>query len=179
MQALILGIVFLVLGGLSLALHYYITLFMTKDEFTKDEFKNLTPYFKGVAAVATQNFQISWLLLILVFSGLLGVVLPVFFVNSFFNSIFPFLLVYFAFPFLARFLAERQVTDSDSPSDYAANIFIKYHSVFSFGFGLGVLTGFSYNWVHQLTTGFLFFAFNFAAAIVLLQFALTIVLQEK
>lgn len=170
---------FLFYAFVVLALNYYISLFLTKDQFTKEELKNIKPFFTHIWTVMTTMYPASAFLAAFISSSIVGIIFPRIIIYWLFSSILPFALVYISFPYISKHFQETKVAESEGLKDKFANIFIKYQQIFVFGFGLGSLASFSVNWLSDPKMySFLLFAANIAGSIILLQYTLNSIAKK-
>ncbi len=132
---------FIVLVGV-----YYFTLLTMKDNYTKDEFKNVLPFFRKSWEKVSSDYPVPLFLSILVISVFFGVVIPMIFRHWVTNSSIFFVLLFFLLPVLKKYLEKSQVAESKSFSDNLSNLFIKYMDIIIIGFGTGLGSALIYNW---------------------------------
>jgi uncharacterized membrane protein YfcA len=162
-----------------MALNYYISLFLTKEQYTKEELKNIKPHFSITWTKINSQYNTFGVIICLFTSSLIGIYLPRILNYRFFNSIFPLVIIYFSFPYLTRHLQNKQVSESEDSSDIFAGLFIEYNQLIVLGFGLGLMSFFSINWLaNPQMYSFLLFAANVIGSIILLQYTLNTVLKK-
>ncbi|MCP4136242.1 MAG: hypothetical protein GY754_35055 [bacterium] len=144
---------------------YYVNLFMTQDQYSKEELKNIKPYLSGVWKGITGNYSIATFFLLLIGSSFLGAVIPALFQYWILNSVLLFAIVFFTLPYLKKHFEQAQVSTPDNYSDTVVNIFVKYSDVLIIGFGTGLGTILMYN---RASVHFLWFLVNVFAVTILL-----------
>jgi hypothetical protein len=140
--------------------NYYIDLFTSKDQYTKDELVNITPYIKGILDIVINNYALVIFISVFVFSSLLGLIIPLSSHHWIPNSAFLFVLVFLVHPIVKDYFQKSQVTTSDDIKDTIINIFVKYDKVMTCGLGTGFGTGITYNWSANNLIHFFWFFIN-------------------
>ncbi|MFC1670386.1 hypothetical protein ACFL20_08330 [Spirochaetota bacterium] len=125
---------------------YYVNLFLTKDEYTKDELKNVIPYLKNYWDKIKGNYSLIIIIIILVISSLIGYLIPAVITHWITNSSIFFVIVFFVLPIIKKRFEITQVTSSENYSDKIANIFVKYIDIIIIGFGSGLGSALISNW---------------------------------
>lgn len=125
---------------------YYFTLITRKDQYTKDEFKNVIPFLKGSWKKVSSNYPLPFFLSILVISVFFGVIIPMVFRHWITNSSIFFVILFFSLPLIKKYLEKSQVAESKSYSDNLSNLFIRYMDIIIIGFGTGLGSALIYNW---------------------------------
>ncbi|MBN2436594.1 MAG: hypothetical protein JXK07_15145 [Spirochaetes bacterium] len=165
MRLILFIISFCIITPLSILVHHYGTLFMMKTEYTRDDFTNLDPV-KTRILKRLGNTPNRTITIIVSFAAL---VLPYFLtatmLNWFINSVILYALFYYA-----RFLLLPKNEDTGLPFDIDLVMIV---------FGFSLLAGFTLNWISFMNTGFLFFAVNFFATIILLYYSLTLFFNQQ
>ena len=146
---------------------YYVNLYVSKDQFTKDELKNVMPYLTQLMGKIVNNYSTSILIATLLVSSIIGIALPLLSDHWFLNSSIIFLVMFFAFPVAKKNFEKTQVTTGGTLSDTIINIFTRYYNVILIGFGNGSATGLMYNWGVYKSVHFLWFLINLIALSVL------------
>ncbi len=157
-EILLIYIVYLVIVILS---SYYVNLYISKDQFTKDELKEILPYLSKFWTRITGNYSILILGIVIIVSSFLGIIIPMLSNNWFFNSSILFVIMYLTFPLAKRNFDKAKVTTGGDISDTIVNIFAKYYTIILIGFGTGTATALMYNWGAYRIIHFLWFVINF------------------
>jgi hypothetical protein len=159
-ELLIMYVVYLVLLILG---SYYVNLYLSKDQFTKDELKAVMPYLTTLLNKAVNNYSTSILTATLLVSSIFGIALPLLSDHWFLNSSIIFLIMFFTFPLAKKNFDKTQVTTGGTATDTMINIFIRYYNVILIGFGNGSATGLMYSWGVNKSVHFLWFLINLIA----------------
>jgi hypothetical protein len=157
---------------------YYVDLYLSKDQFTKEELKDVLPYLSKLWRKIAHSYSVSLVAAILTVSSLFGILFPMVSQNWFLNSSIIFLIMYFSFPVLKKNFDKTTVTVSGSYADTATNIFVKYHEIILIGFGAGTATGLIYNWGVFKAVHFLWFLVNLIALSILIGLAIKNIQHE-
>lgn len=139
---------------------YYVNLYISKDQFTKDELKNILPYLSQLWSKIINNHSTPILVATFIISATIGIALPLLSDHWFLNSSIIFLVMFFSFPVAKKNFDKTQITTGGSFSDTIINIFCRYYNVILIGFGNGTATGLMYNFK---TLHFLWFLINLIA----------------
>ena len=126
--------------------YYYANLFVTQDQYTKEELKNLLPYLKELWSKIGDKYPVPVFLSVLIISTFFGIVIPMFFRHWIANSSIFFVILFFILPFVKKYLEKSQVAESENYSDTISNIFIRYMDIIIIGFGTGLGSALIYNW---------------------------------
>ncbi len=139
---------------------YYVNLYLSKDQFSKDELKDILPYLTKLWDRINNTYSLSILMICLGVASLIGVLLPMLSQHWFLNSAIIFIVMFFTFPLAKKNFDMARVTTGGSLSDTAMSIFVKYHSIILIGFGTGTATGIMYSWAVYKAINFLWFLIN-------------------
>jgi hypothetical protein len=150
-------LVILILGS------YYVNLYISQDQFTKDDLKNIFPYLTQFMNGIMNNYSMSILAIVMIVSSFLGLILPILFQNWFFNSSILFIVMFFSFPLIKKNYDQAQVTTGGNLADTAMSLFMKYYNFVLIGFGTGTATALMHNWVVYKEIHFLWFLINLIA----------------
>ncbi|MDM7988256.1 MAG: hypothetical protein QUS13_13080 [Smithella sp.] len=142
---------------------YYVNLYLTKDQFTKDELKNVMPYLKESWVKISRTYAMPMLAAIFLVSSIIGIILPMLSQHWFLNSAILFLVMFFTFPLAKKNVHKAGVTTGGDFSDTVMSIFAQYDNIILSGFGGGTATGLMYNWGAYNAVHFLWFLVNFIA----------------
>ncbi|TFH42560.1 MAG: hypothetical protein E4G96_03195 [Chrysiogenales bacterium] len=140
---------------------YYIHLFISKEQFTRDDLKHIAPYLMQYWNKISGSHSIFMLVIVSILSSAVGAVIPMISHHWLLNSSILFLVMFFLFPTMKGSIDRIQVTTGGDFSDTVANAFSKYHSFIIIGFGSGTATALMYNWGALKVIGFLWFMLNF------------------
>lgn len=148
---------------------YYVNLYISKDQFTKDELKDVLPYLARLWGKIINNHSISVLIAVFIISAIIGMALPLLTDHWFLNSSIIFLVMFFSFPVAKKNFDKTQVTTGGTMSDTVINIFSRYYNVILIGFGNGTATGLMYNYK---ILNFIWFIINLIAISVMVGVAI-------
>ena len=165
-------LVILILGS------YYVNLYISKDQFTKDELKNMLPYLSELWNRISNNYSMLILGITMFVSSLVGLMLPLLSPHWFLNSSIIFLVMFFTFPLAKKSFDRAKVTTGGGFSDTAIDMFVRYHHLIVIGFGAGTATALMYNWGGSQTVHFLWFLINFIALSILIGVSINNVLKQ-
>jgi len=162
-------IIYLVYLMLLIMGSYYVNLYISKDQFTKDELKNILPYLAQLWNKIINNHSAPLLIAAFAISAIIGIALPLLSDIWFLNSSIIFLVMFFTFPVAKKNFDKTQVTTGGALSDTIINIFCRYYNIILIGFGNGTATGLMYNYksIH-----FLWFLINLIALSVMIGVAI-------
>lgn len=147
---------------------YYVNLYLTQDQFTKEELKNVIPYLIKLRDSIANNYSMTILAVILIVSSLVGIALTMVTEYWFLNSAIIFAVMFFIFPLVKKNFDKAMVTTGGNLSDTAMNMFLKYYNFILIGFGTGTASAIMYNWGAFKSIHFLWFLINIIALTILL-----------
>jgi hypothetical protein len=147
---------------------YYVDLYLSKDQFTKEELKNVIPYLTKFWYGMANNYALTILAVILVISSLVGIALTMVTQHWLLNSAIIFAVLFFIFPLAKKNFDKAMVTTGGNLSDTAMNMFLKYYNFILVGFGTGTASALMYNWGAFKAIHFLWFLINIIALTILL-----------
>lgn len=107
---------------------YYVNLYLSKDNFTKDELKDVLPYLTKLWATVTTKYSMSIMLICLGVASLVGALLPLLSQNWFLNSGIIFIVMFLSFPFAIKNFNMSRITTGGTFYDTAMNIFVNNSS---------------------------------------------------
>lgn len=148
---------------------YYVNLYISKDQFTKEELKDILPYISQLWSKIINNHSSPILIAAFVLSSIMGLALPLLSDHWFLNSSIIFLVMFFTFPVAKKNFDKTRITTGGSLSDTVINIFGRYYNVILIGFGNGTATGLMYNYK---TLHFIWFLVNLIALSVMVGVAI-------
>jgi hypothetical protein len=147
---------------------YYVNLYLTQDQFTKEELKNVIPYLIKLRDSIANNYSMTILAVILIVSSLVGIALTMVTEYWLLNSAIIFAVMFFIFPLVKKNFDKAMVTTGGNLSDTAMNMFLKYYNFILIGFGTGTASAILYNWGAFKSIHFLWFLINIIALTILL-----------
>ncbi len=147
---------------------YYVDLYLSQDQFTKEELKNVIPYLTKLMNNIANNYSVTILTVILIVSSLVGIALTMVTQHWLLNSAIIFGVLFFILPLAKRNFDKAMVTTGGNLSDTAMNIFLKYYNFILAGFGTGTASALMYNWGAFKAIHFLWFLINIIALTILL-----------
>ncbi|MCU0846395.1 MAG: hypothetical protein MUD12_00745 [Spirochaetes bacterium] len=150
---------------------YYVDLFLTKDEFTKEELKSILPYLLNYWNSIIKKYTMTTFFTILGVSSIIGILIPMIIYNWLGNSSMFFALVFFMLPMAKRHFEQSQVNTSESLADSAINIFVRYSEIIVIGFGAGNGSALIYNFRPMEDIHFLWFFVNIVLVTIMLGMA--------
>jgi hypothetical protein len=139
---------------------YYVNLYLTKDQFTKDELKDILPYMTKFWNKIANTYSMSIMAICIGVASLIGILLPMLSQHWFLNSAIIFIVMFFTFPLAKKNFDMALITTGGTFADTAMGIFVKYNNIILIGFGTGTATGIMYNWAVFKAINFLWFLVN-------------------
>ena len=179
MTAISIVIIYLVFSSLLIIVNYYIHLFTTQDQYTRDELKNIFPYFNEISQTLQSKYSIFYLLLLSIVPSLIGIALPLLFNNWLINSSILFIIIFSTFPYLKSNFEKTKVTASDDYRDNFANIFAKHTEIITLSFGAGFGSSLIFVWGYTKEFSFIWFLINIVIIAVLMEITLTNTLKNE
>jgi hypothetical protein len=179
MSAVHLTIIYIVFGLFLIAMDYYINLFASKDQFTKDELKSIMPHLKSMIKIIENKYSFGPFLLFYIVATCLGIGSPLLSAHWFTNSSILLVVIFFTFAFLKDYFEKSMVTASDNYLDIFANIFSKHSEVLTLGFSIGTGCSLIYVWGNNREIGFIWFLINMVIITIITEFTMRNVLKEK
>jgi hypothetical protein len=179
MTLIYLVIVYAVYTALILIANYYINLFSEKEEYTREEIKNIFPHITFCIEKIGSRYSFSTMILCLAISSLIGMLFPLSSSHWFIQSAVLFTIIFFMFPIIKKNIEETRVNSSDSYSDSFANFFAKHTDIISFGFGMGFGSSFMYVWASNKELSFLWFILNIVIISIMLEFTVQKMIKEQ
>lgn len=141
-------------------LTYYFNLFASKTEYTRSEFSNILPQLGSMIGKIYSNYSLLGLTGILLFSGIIGMVIPSIFKAGIINSCILSVILYLISPKLAVYFEQTRVTVSDNFSDSLQIIFARYYHYILAGFNSGYAARLIYNWAEADIISFYWLLIN-------------------
>jgi hypothetical protein len=147
---------------------YYVNLYITRDQFSKEDLKNVFPYISDLWSGITSNNSLAALLGILIASSFVGILITMITRNWFLNSSIIFVILFLTFPLAKKSFEKARVTTGGGFGDRTVEVFAKYDSFILIGYGAGTGTALMYNWGVYKAVPFLWFLINFIVITILL-----------
>ena len=141
-------------------LTYYFNLFASKTEYTRSEFSNILPQLGNMIGKIYTNYSILGLTGMMLFSGMLGILIPAIITAGVINSCLLSVILYFISPRLAVYFEQTRVTISDSFTDNLQIIFARYYHYILVGFNSGYAARLIYNWAETGIISFYWLLIN-------------------
>lgn len=151
---------------------YYANLYLTKDQFSKDDLKEIMPYVKDSWAIISRKYSMPVLSVIFFVSSIIGIALTMLSHNWFLNSAILLLVMFFTFPLAKKNVEKAGVTTGGNFSDMALTLFAQYDNIILTGFGAGTATGLMYNWGAYNAIHFFWFLVNLIALSIIVGIAI-------
>ena len=164
---------FIVLAGT-----YYVTMFNSKNVFTKEEIKNVFPYIFLFVGRVNEIYPITVFFAVLIVSSFIGIVIPMIFKHWIANSSLLFIILFFALPVIKNQMEKSQVAEPEKYSDALANLLIKFTEVIILGFGAGLGTALLYNWRALSDIHSVFFLVNIVIISIFIGNIINILIKE-
>ena len=171
-------LVYILYLSLILLGNYYSNLFVSKDHYSKEEIKNIIPFFSQTWKKFTSIYNPVTLIFVFGLSSFIGIIIPMIFHHWVINSSVLFVLLFFILPYIKTNFEKSMVTQSEKHSDKLANIFIKYIDIIIIGFGTGLGTALIYNWRDLSNIYSLFFLINILIISIFLGYKFKNLLKE-
>lgn len=156
-------------------LTYYFNLFVSKTEYTREDFRNILPQLGQMFEKIYRNYSITGVLFVYLISGVSGIVFPYLFQNYLMNSALVPVILYFTGPRLAIYFEQTRVTISDNINDRFQIIYLRYHNYIITGFNAGFVSGIIYNWINLGVISFLWLVIN----LVIITFLTVMILRNE
>jgi hypothetical protein len=166
--------IFLCYGALMVIVTYYVNLYLAKDQYSKGELKNISPFLLQLWNVFLNKYSFVQLIFVMLGTAFVGTIIPLLSGGWIVNSALIFVAVYFAVPFIRQSFEKTQVMASEEYSDNVVNLFVKYSDVGVFSFGAGYGSALIYSWATIDSIYFLWFFIN----IVIVSTLMTVLLKK-
>ncbi len=148
---------------LMLAIYYFLTLVMSKNDYTKDDLTGFRNFLKNIVPSLADDSSHITIFSVFTSASVLGVLLTQLFTSWIINSIIPIGLLYLLFYFLRKTYLERYAFNEGSFKSNIVNIFLIQNSLFLTCFSIGVLSSITYNQLSTANTQPLFFVLDASA----------------
>ena len=165
-------ITYIVILVIVITVRFYLDLLGSKDTFTKDELKEIKPFFRSIWGITIEKYSIFSFFLIIIVTFIIGIWFTTAFDFWLFKSVIFFAVVYYGLPVGVKFLSSMYDEESEVLKNKIIGFLEKYYKVVIFSFGLSITTGFTYSRIFYNSINFIFFFVNFIAAIILLEYSL-------
>ncbi|MCX8125047.1 MAG: hypothetical protein N3F66_12920 [Spirochaetes bacterium] len=144
--------------SLIVIVYEYYKLFNAKDEYTKQELKQVVFLIPDhwIPLLSKLRLYPIYAFVSLIF----GIVIPLLSTNWFFQSSIFCIILFIILPQIRRTYEPMKVTVSDSFMDTVASALSEYYEIILFFFSLGTLSSMTYTWVSEKELSFLWFLFN-------------------
>ncbi len=152
---------FLIYSSIAFILTYYFNLFISKEEYTRQDFSDILPKLGNMLTKISSNYPLLNLSGIILISAILAIIILSIFNNWIINSALLPLLLYFFGPRLATYFEETRVTITDNYKDILEIIYARYYRYIMAGFFMGFGTKLIDNWVNAGLMSFYWFIINF------------------
>jgi len=139
-------IILLIYITLMIVALYYYDLFQSKDMYSKDELKNILPYFKIIFDHISTEYSISMVILVFIIASIVGLLPLLLITHWIVNSALLGVILYLITPYIKSRFEETQVTVTESYADSAVALFIRYGYIIIVGFSAGMASAIIYNW---------------------------------
>jgi hypothetical protein len=139
---------------------YYYNLIQSKESYTKDELKNVGPFFRFFLDRLNALFTIPMFILIFAIASFIGLLLLLVIDSWVINSALVPLILFFVLPYIKSHYEETQVSISDNYTDTVVALIIRYYPVVLLAFCSSVATALLYNWAEYRVIHFLWMAPN-------------------
>src|SRR6056297_661362 len=153
---------------ITLLVFHYFQLFRSKEQYTRDELKNVIPSIPRYWDSLLQRYYLPGFIFSLVVSSVLGLLFPSIALNWFFQSAIIFIVLFIVLPYVKSYRENIMVTSSDNIGDIFSNVFTRYTEVILFGFGAGTFSSMTYQWTSHKELSFLWFLVNAAAILIIM-----------
>lgn len=147
---------------------YYVNLYLSQEQFTKEELKDIIPYLTKLWNSIANNYSMVILAGSLIIASVAGILPTMLSQHWFLNSAIIFTVMFFVFPLAKKNFDKAMVTTGGNLSDAAINIFLRYYNFILIGFGAGTASGLMYNWGVFKAVHFLWFLINIIVLTILI-----------
>ena len=153
---------------ISLIITYYFNLFISKDEYTRQEISDVIPQLGNMLKKISSNYPVTLLTGVMLLSAFIAIMILIISKNWIINSAAIPLLFYFLGPKLAMYFEETRVTVPEKFTDILETIYSRYYRYIIAGFLAGFGTKLIDNWINLGAISFLWFLINFTVNTTLL-----------
>jgi len=147
---------------ISFVLTYYLHLFTSKNEYSRQELSDILPQLGNMLKKITSNYPVLRLTGIILLSAIIAIIILSIFTNWIINSAIIPLVIYFTGPKLAVYFEETRVTISNNYADILEVIYSRYYRYIMAGFMAGFGTKLIDDWINVGAISFYWFIINFA-----------------
>lgn len=154
-------LILIIYSVISFILTYYFNLFISKNEYTRQEISDILPQLGNMLKKITSNYPVLRLTGIILVSAFIAIIILTIFSNWIINSAIIPLIIYFSGPKLAMYFEETRVTISNNYADLLETIYSRYYRYIMAGFLAGFGTKLIDNWINAGAISFYWFILNF------------------
>ena len=154
-----------------IVMNYYINLWKSKNEYTKDEIKDVFPHFLSFLKIIGSQYSPVPFLVLLLLSSLLGFLIP-YIPHWFFYSSIILIVMFLVFPIITNSIEQSKVMAAGDMKDIAANIFAKHSDIIIIGFGTGLGSSLIFRWGSLKEISFLWFLVNIIIISIIIELTL-------
>lgn len=158
---------------------YYVNLYVTQDQFTKQDLKNIMPYLSQLGQRIIREYSPLSFALVVCIAAFVGIAVTMVTDHWFLNSCILYLILYFTVPLMRQQAEKATVTTAAGWGDTAANLIVRYGNIAVLGFGFGNATGLMYNWDVHHSVHFLWFLVNIIVLTIFLGVAVKNLAQNR
>lgn len=144
--------------SLIVIVYEYYKLFNSKDEYTKQELKQVLFFIPNRWIPLVSKFRLYPIYALV--SLIIGILIPLLSTNWFFQSSVFCILFFIILPQIHRTYEPMKVTVSDSFIDTVAAAISEYYEIILFFFSTGTLSSLTYAWVTEKNLSFFWFMLN-------------------
>ena len=153
--------ILIIYSAISFILTYYVNLFLSKSEYTRQEFSDIIPQLGNMLKKISSNYSLFSLLGIILLSAYIAIIILYFFTNWVLNSAIIPALIFFLGPRLAIYFEETRVTILNNYADIIETVYSRYYRYVIAGFLAGFGTKLIDNWINLGAFSFYWFIINF------------------
>lgn len=154
-------LILIIYTAIAFTLTYYIDLFISKSEYTRQELSDILPQLGNMLKKISSNYPLLRLTGIFLISAFIAIIILSIFSNWVVNSAIIPVLVYIAGPKLAVYYEETRVTISNNYMDILETVYSRYYRYIMAGFLSGFGTKLIDNWINVGAISFYWFIINF------------------
>jgi len=157
---------------LSFIITYYFNLFISKNEYTRNDISNIIPQLGEMLNKISSNYPLFRLTVIVLLSAFIAIIILSFFTNWIINSALMPAIIFYSGPKLAMYFEETRVTIYNNFTDIIETIYSRYYRYIIAGFLAGFGSKLIDNWLNIGIISFYWFIVNFLINTILLIFIL-------
>lgn len=141
---------------------YYVQIFTSKENYTREELTSLAPYFSQLRHHLRKKFNPMSLIVFAITASLIGLALPFVRFHAITNSVLLFGVFSLILPIFQNHFNSSRVSVSEDITDSAAALFFRYSTVALLFFGIANAVGFTLSWTRHHQVSFLWLLVNLA-----------------